>query len=254
MTNIFVSIESQKYHGYTIFGDLLFRKFKMKRTILVVDDDSDLLKLLSTMLGQEGFRVLTAENGDTAIKKVKDELPHLLILDVQMPMINGLEVCKTLKQDEQTRNIPIIMLTGRADEIDRVVGLELGAEDYIVKPFSVREMILRVTKVLKRTYGEGSNSESLKVGILSVDTAKHEVRVQGEIIDLTLTEFKIISCLIKNPGQVKTRETLLDEVWGFNENVYSRTVDTHIQRLRSKLQGAEKYIKTIRGVGYLFKE
>ncbi|MGV7220272.1 MAG: response regulator [Nitrospinales bacterium] len=225
----------------------------MKRTILVADDDSDLLKLLSTMLGQEGFRVLTANNGDIAIKKVKAELPHLMILDVQMPMKNGLEVCKILKQDEKTRDIPIIMLTGRADEIDRVVGLELGAEDYIVKPFSVREMILRVTKVLKRTYGKESSPESFKMGNLSVNSAKHEVRVQGEFVDLTLTEFKILSCLIKNPGQVKTRESLLNEVWGFREDVFSRTVDTHIQRLRTKLQGAEKYIKTIRGVGYLFK-
>jgi DNA-binding response OmpR family regulator len=226
----------------------------MKRTILVVDDDSDLLKLLSTMLGQEGFNVITANNGDTAIKKVKTELPHLLILDVQMPEKNGLEVCKVLKQDENTRYIPIIMLTGRADEIDRVVGLELGAEDYIVKPFSVREMILRVTKVLRRTYGEETNSGIYKVGILSVDSSKHEVKVQGKIIDLTLTEFKILSCLIQNPGQVKTRETLLNEVWGFKEEVFSRTVDTHMQRLRSKLKDANKYIKTIRGVGYLFKE
>jgi DNA-binding response OmpR family regulator len=225
----------------------------MKRTILVVDDDSDLLKLLSTMLGQEGFRVLTANNGDIAIKKAKAEIPHLIILDVQLPMKNGLEVCKVLIQDEKTRNIPIIMLTGRADEIDRVLGLELGAEDYIVKPFSVREMILRVNKVLRRTYGKESSSDTYKMGILSVDSSKHEVRVQGEIIDLTLTEFKILICLIKNPGQVKTREILLNEVWGFNEEVFSRTVDTHIQRLRRKLQEAEKYIKTIRGVGYLFK-
>ena len=225
----------------------------MKRTILVADDDSDLLKLLSTMLGQEGFRVLTANNGDVAIKKVKAELPHLMVLDVQMPLKNGLEVCKVLKQDEQTRNIPIIMLTGKADEIDRVVGLELGAEDYIIKPFSVREMILRVNKLLRRTYGTEINSECYKLGILSVDSSKHEVKVQGEIIDLTLTEFKILICLIKNPGQVKTRETLLNEVWGFKEEVFSRTVDTHIQRLRTKLQDADKYIKTIRGVGYLFK-
>ena len=220
---------------------------------MVADDDSDLLKLLSTMLGQEGFRVLTANNGDLAIKKVKAELPQLMVLDVQMPLKNGLEVCKVLKQDEQTRNIPIIMLTGRADEIDRVVGLELGAEDYIVKPFSVREMILRVNKLLRRTYGKEINSESYKLGILSVDSSKHEVKVQGKIIDLTLTEFKILICLIKSPGQVKTRETLLNEVWGFKEEVFSRTVDTHIQRLRSKLQEADKYIKTIRGVGYLFK-
>ena len=221
---------------------------------MVADDDSDLLKLLSTMLGQEGFNVITANNGETAIKKVKTELPHLMILDVQMPMMNGLEVCKVLKQDEQTRNIPIIMLTGRSDEIDRVVGLELGAEDYIVKPFSVREMILRVSKVLRRTYGKETNSGSFKIGTLSVDSSKHEVRVQGKLIDLTLTEFKILSCLIQNPGQVKTRESLLNEVWGFKEEVFSRTVDTHIQRLRSKLQEADKYIKTIRGVGYLIKE
>jgi len=225
----------------------------MKRTVLVVDDDSDLLKLLSAMLGQEGFRVLTACNGDSAIKIAKTDRPHLVVLDVQMPRKSGLEVCKTLKQDEQTRNIPIIMLTGKVDEIDRVLGLELGAEDYITKPFSVREMILRVNKVLKRTYGAENKSDPFKIGVLTVDHARHEVTVNGDLVDLTLTEFKILSSLTQRPGQVKTRETLLNEIWGYKEEVFSRTVDTHIQRLRHKLQEAGKYIKTVRGLGYLFK-
>lgn len=226
----------------------------MKRTVLVADDDSDLLKLLSAMLGQEGFRVLTANNGESAVNKIRMEKPHLVVLDVRMPRMSGLEVCKVLKLDEQTRHIPIIMLTGKSEEIDRVLGLELGADDYITKPFSVRELILRINMILKRAYGNNSKFDPFKYGILSLDHSRHEVKVKGKLVGLTLTEFKILSSLTQCSGQVKTRDALLDEILGYRDGVFSRTVDTHIQRLRTKLGPAGAYIKTIRGLGYLFNE
>lgn len=224
----------------------------MKNTVLIADDDSDLVNLLDTMLSKEGFKILTANDGEAALRQVKDNKPDLVVLDVGMPGKNGLDVCKTLRLEERTRDIPIIMLTARSDEIDRVLGLELGADDYMTKPFSVRELILRVKKILKRSYDVERNSDHFEHGVLFVDHLKHEVKVNNKSVNLTLTEFKILANLIRRPGQVKSRDALLDEIWNYKEGVFSRTIDTHIQRLRTKLKEAGGYIETVRGLGYRF--
>lgn len=226
----------------------------MKNTVLIADDDSDLVTLLETMLSKEGFKILTAKDGESALKQVKDNHPDLVVLDVGMPGKNGLDVCKTLKRGERTKDIPIVMLTARSEEIDRVLGLELGADDYITKPFSIRELILRVKKILQRSYDFSKNSDFFEHGVLSVDHLKHEVKVKNISVNLTLTEFKLLASLIRRPGQVKSRETLLDEIWGYKDGVFSRTIDTHIQRLRTKLKEAGGYIETVRGMGYRFND
>ena len=171
-----------------------------------------------------------------------------------LPGLSGLEICRALKADKNTREIPIIMLSARGEEIDRVLGLEFGADDYVTKPFSPQELILRINNVLKRVYKVEVAIEGFTQGDLTVDFLKHEVTVKGELIQLTLTEFKLLSSLLETVGQVKTREYLLEHVWEHGDGVFSRTIDTHIQRLRTKLKDAGRHIETVRGVGYRFQE
>ncbi len=225
----------------------------MKHSVLVVDDDTDLLALLELKLGKENFKVFTATNGEKGLELVKKKDPDLVILDVNMPEMNGLDVCKNLRMDDSTKSIPIIMLTAKGDEIDRVLGLEFGADDYVTKPFSTRELILRIKGLLKRTQPVAEPAEQKNIGVLSINFNDHEVRVKDKPVQLTLTEFKLLSSLIERPGQVKSRDLLLENIWEYGDGVYSRTIDTHIQRLRSKLKEAGKYIETIRGVGYRFQ-
>ncbi|MZH05705.1 MAG: response regulator transcription factor [Nitrospinae bacterium] len=173
-----------------------------------------------------------------------------------MPRLNGMEVCKAIRSDEQTRDLAVIMLTARDDEIDRVLGLEFGADDYVTKPYNARELILRVKALLKRIFpveNPSSSKNLFQIGSLSIDLGKHEVKVDNKVVELTLTEFKLLAHLIQNQGKIKTRDFLLEQIWEYGDGVFSRTIDTHIQRLRAKLDGAGKYIKTVRGVGYRFE-
>jgi DNA-binding response OmpR family regulator len=225
-----------------------------RHTLLLVDDDPEILTLLQARLRKEPFEIFTAAEGETALNIVRTEKPDLVVLDINLPGLSGLEICRTLKSDKSTREIPIIMLSARSDEIDRVLGLEFGADDYVTKPFNSQELILRIHNILKRVYREGEVTEGFTQGDLTVDFLKHEVTVKGEPIQLTLTEFKLLSSLLETVGQVKTREYLLEHIWDHGDGVFSRTIDTHIQRLRTKLKEAGHLIETVRGVGYRFQE
>ncbi len=222
----------------------------MKETILLVDDDKDLLDLLNLKLGQEDFKILTAEDGKSGLEMVKRKKPDLVVLDVNMPKMNGMEVCKALRSDDKTKDVSIIMLTERSEEVDRVLGLEFGADDYLTKPFSPRELILRIRSIFKRVHGRKTPVNKVQYGVLTVFLNNHEVKVKDKIIPLTLTEFKLLASLIEKPDQVKSRDYLLEQIWDYGDGVYSRTIDTHVQRLRTKLRDAGRYIETIRGVGY----
>lgn len=225
-----------------------------RRSLLLVDDDPEILTLLRAKLADEPFELLTAVEGESALNIVRTQKPDLVVLDVNLPGLSGLEVCRSLRADKDTRDIPIIILSGRSDQIDRVLGLEFGADDYVTKPFNPRELILRIHNVLRRVYKEKSGPENFTQGDLTVDFLKHEVTVKGQRAQLTLTEFKLLSSLLEGVGQVKTREFLLEQIWEHSEGVFSRTIDTHIQRLRTKLKSAGRYIETVRGVGYRFHE
>jgi len=226
----------------------------MKPKILVVDDEPDALELIEVNLKGAGFDVLTAANGRQALEKARATLPALILLDVMLPEVDGLEVCKSLRRDPQTASIPIIMLTARAAEIDRVVGLELGADDYITKPFSPRELILRVKNLLKRLAGPLERAQQIHLAGMVIDRARHSVTYKDKPLDLTLTEFKLVTVLAERKGRVQSREQLLKDVWGYNTFIDTRTVDTHMRRLRDKLGEAAKLLDTVRGVGYRFLE
>ncbi|MSU31683.1 MAG: response regulator transcription factor [Pedosphaera sp.] len=223
--------------------------------ILVVDDEPDALEVLEFNLKNAGYEVTTADDGETALKKARQQLPDLILLDLMLPEIDGLEVCKLLRRDTATSGIPIIMLTAKASEIDRVVGLELGADDYVTKPFSPRELVLRVRNLLKRrSEGEDEKPQKMQFGDLIIDVPRHLVTVAGARVDLTATEFKLVILLSQRRGRVQSREALLRDVWEYDSLIDTRTVDTHMRRLREKLGTAAKYLDTVRGVGYRFIE
>jgi two-component system phosphate regulon response regulator PhoB len=223
--------------------------------ILIVEDEKDISNLISHNLKKAGFRVIPAFNGTAALSKAKEYLPDLILLDLLLPDLEGTEVYKLLKQNPKTKGIPVIMVTAKGEEVDRIVGLELGADDYITKPFSVRELVLRVKAVLKRTRGEKEEKkEIIKAGDIAIDKQGYKAWVGKEEVSLTATEFKLLLELMENPGKVMTRDTLLNNVWGYSYEGYARTVDTHIRRLREKLGKAGEYIETLRGIGYSFRE
>jgi DNA-binding response OmpR family regulator len=226
----------------------------MKAKILVADDEPDALELIEVNLKTAGYEVLTAADGREALQKARAAMPNLILLDIMLPEMDGLEVCKALRRDAATAFLPVIMLTARAAEIDRVLGLELGADDYITKPFSPRELILRVKNVLKRASAESAGGERIQLGGLVIDQPRHHVTYLGKPLDLTATEFKLVTVLAGRKGRVQTREQLLKDVWGYNSLIDTRTIDTHMRRLRDKLGGAAKYLDTVRGVGYRFLE
>ena len=226
----------------------------MKPKILVVDDEPEAVELVEFNLKQAGFDVVTAADGNEALKKAKAGVPALIVLDLMIPEVDGLEVCKQLRRDEATSAIPIIMLTAKAAEVDRVVGLELGADDYVTKPFSPRELNLRIKKLLERTRTKTEEGESLKFGDLIIDVPRHLVTWRGKKLDLTATEFKLLVLLARRRGRVQTRDHLLRDVWEYDSLIDTRTVDTHMRRLREKLGPAAKYLDTVRGVGYRFAE
>ena len=220
----------------------------------MVDDEIDILTLLQYNLEKAGYKVISAKDGPEAIDLARKERPNLIILDIMLPSMEGTEVCKVLKKEDDTSPIPIIMLTAKSDEVDRIVGLELGADDYITKPFSPRELILRVKAVLKRGEKEEGEVHTLNAGSIHVDIDRFLVTVEGRLISLTATEIKLLIELIKSRGRVLSREILLDKVWGTGCYVTDRTVDTHIRRLREKLGNGSQYIETVRGFGYRFLE
>ena len=223
----------------------------MKPKILVVDDESEVLDLITYNLKAAGYDSVTAEDGAAALKIARRELPNLIILDLMMPEMSGLEVCKALRREAAFLTTPILMLTARAGEIDRVLGLELGANDYVTKPFSMRELMLRVKNLLSRPAATGaSGSELHRIGELALDIAKHEVTVKGSPIELTATEFKLLAILLERRGRVQSRDKLLQDVWEYDSIIDTRTVDTHMRRLRQKLGSAAKHLETVRGVGY----
>lgn len=221
--------------------------------ILVVEDDRDIAQLLSLSLAKAGFEVVVTDNGYEALHLVRTHSPGLVILDLMIPGIDGFEVCKKLKSDPLTASIPVLILTARGEEIDRVIGLELGADDYVVKPFSPRELVLRVRAILRRSGRESFPGPVFRRSGLLVDFDAHRVSLEGREIVLTATEFKLLAELIHSHGKVLTREQLLDRVWGYQFEGYARTVDTHIRRLRQKLFSCADWIETVRGIGYRFR-
>lgn len=225
----------------------------MSGLILVVDDEQDLLSTLQYNLQREGYQTRTAATGAEAMTAAcLEPRPALILLDLMLPDISGNEVCRKLRADERTRDIPVVMLTAKGEEIDRVVGFEVGADDYVVKPFSVRELLLRVRAILKRAQPE-QREEELTFGVLRVDRAGHRVWVDDEEVTLTALEFKLLVTFLERKGRVQSRDTLLADVWGIQADVTTRTVDTHVKRLREKLGVAGAYISTLRGVGYRFE-
>jgi len=219
-----------------------------------VDDEPEAVELLEFNLKKAGFDVITATDGAQALKQARSALPHLIVLDLMLPEIDGLEVCKMLRRDTATARIPIIMLTAKAGEVDRILGLELGADDYVTKPFSPRELVLRVNKVLRRGQPDPAEPDALKFGELLIDTPRHLVKWRGKAVELTNTEFKLLALLAQRCGRVQSREHLLRDVWEYHSMIDTRTVDTHMRRLRDKLGPASKHLETVRGVGYRFVE
>lgn len=223
----------------------------MKPRILVVDDEPDALEVLGFKLREAGYEPIFARDGARALTAAREERPALIVLDLMLPEIDGTDVCKILRREPQTAAIPIIMLTARASEMDRVVGLEIGADDYVTKPFSPRELVLRIKKLLERAREQPA--EFLRVGRLEIDVSAHVVKVGAVAIPLTATEFKLLEILARRRGRVQTRERLLQDVWGYEGSVDTRTVDTHMRRLREKLGADAECLETIRGVGYVVR-
>lgn len=221
--------------------------------ILVIEDEPDIRRNLEYNITREGYNVLTAASLSEAEHIVNKQSISLILLDLMLPDGSGLELCKKLKANSETEAIPIIILTAKDDEVDRVVGFELGADDYVTKPFSVRELILRIKAILKRGQTKKEVVEvERQFGDLKIDIESHEVYVNDIQIDLTALEFKLLNQLVDTRGRVQSRDHLLEEVWGYSSEVTTRTVDTHIKRLRHKLGSMGKYVQTIRGVGYKF--
>ena len=221
------------------------------RKILIVEDETDVADLLSLNLRKAGFRVSTAGDGASGLQKARDDRPDFIILDLMLPKMSGLEVCRILKSDTATAQMPILMLTAKAEEIDRIVGLEFGADDYVTKPFSPREIVLRIRAIFRR--GEKAD-DRLSAGPIAIDPARHEVRVNGRQVHLTSIEFKLLQRLMQRRGRVQDRDRLLNEVWGYETVIDTRTVDTHVRRLREKLGKAGDAVETVRGFGYRLRE
>ncbi|MGE5788573.1 MAG: response regulator [Myxococcales bacterium] len=223
--------------------------------IIVIEDEIDLQSVLEYNLKQAGYSVTLAGRGQDGIKAVQQHIPDLILLDLMLPDISGIDVCRTLKAQPSTKAVPIIMVTARGEEIDRVVGFEIGADDYVVKPFSVRELLLRISAILRRNRPETPElGQIVDFGRLRIDRGAHRIWVEGTEIELTALEFRLLVTLYDRKNRVQTRAALLDDVWGIQADITTRTVDTHVKRLREKLEAARDYIETVRGVGYRFVE
>ena len=226
----------------------------VKQRILVVDDEPEAVELVEFNLKQAGYAVTTAADGAEALKKARSQTPDLIVLDVMLPEMDGFEICKTLRLETATARTPILMLTAKAAEIDRVLGLELGADDYLTKPFSPRELMLRIKKILARGQAEDKPKDQLRYGDLHIDVPRHIAMWKGKAIELTATEFKLLTILAQRSGRVQSRDQLLRDVWEYDSLIDTRTVDTHMRRLREKIGAAAKHLDTVRGVGYRFVE
>jgi two-component system, OmpR family, phosphate regulon response regulator PhoB len=222
--------------------------------LLVIEDEPDLLHVLEYNLTQAGHSVPCAAEGHVGLELARKELPQLILLDLMLPDVSGTDVCRLLKERPETKSIPVIMVTARGEEIDRVVGFELGADDYVVKPFSVRELLLRIQAILRRNKRdqEPEPADLVEFGLLKIDRGAHRVWVDTQEIELTALEFRLLLTLYERKNRVQTRSALLDEVWGIQADITTRTVDTHVKRLREKLEAARDYVETVRGVGYRF--
>ncbi len=219
--------------------------------IAVVDDDPDILELVSVHLKKAGMKVRPFPDVEPFYRFLREEKPDLVILDLMLPGADGIEVCKSLRRQEKFSSVPVIMLTARADEVDRVLGLEIGADDYIVKPFSPKELVARIKAVLRRSHPQEESPQRVEIGgLLTIDLQRHEVAVQGTKIDLTAVEFRILQFLASRTGWVFSRESILDHLWGHEKAVSDRTVDVHVRHLREKLGTASSLLRNVRGVGY----
>ena len=221
-------------------------------SVLIVEDENDIRQNLAFSLKREGFNIIEAADGEQALAAAMSKKPDIILLDLMIPKIDGLSVCKRLQAAPETENIPVIMLTAKGEEIDRIVGLELGAADYIVKPFSLREVALRIKGVLKRRV-ELRPEQILRCDEIVLDPSSHRATVAGDPLDLTITEFKLLQDLLQHAGHVRSREQLLDSVWDYSFEGFARTVDSHIKRLRAKLGEYGSLIETVRGIGYRAK-
>lgn len=224
--------------------------------IIVIEDEADLQSVLEYNLKQAGHTVSVAGRGQEGLRLAQQQKPDLVLLDLMLPDIAGTEVCRTLKSNTETKSIPVVMVTARGEEIDRVVGFEIGADDYVVKPFSVRELLLRISAILRRQHGSEAApvdpTATVEFGRLRIDRGAHRVWVEGQEVELTALEFRLLVTLYDRKDRVQTRSSLLDDVWGIQADITTRTVDTHVKRLREKLEAARDYIETVRGVGYRF--
>lgn len=222
--------------------------------ILVIEDERDLQRILDFNLRQAGHEVLSALRGREGLALARERSPELVLLDLMLPDISGVEVCKLLKREPNTQGIPVVMLTAKSEEVDRVLGFELGADDYVVKPFSIRELLLRIDAILRRTRVGQAGQLPLEFGRLRIDREAHRIFVDGNEVELTAIEFELLVTLYERKNRVQSRTSLLDDVWGIEADVTTRTVDTHVKRLREKLGPAGEYIETVRGVGYRFAD
>ena len=225
-----------------------------KGTILIIDDEKDLIEMVRYNLDKDGYDVISATDGQTGLEIAQRHKLDLIVLDVMMPNMDGLEVCRRLRSDPRTGRIPLIMLTARATEADRIVGLELGADDYVTKPFSPRELVARVKAILRRTATQGEPESLIRHGDLQIDVTRHEVTFGGKSVSLTATEFRILQFLASKPGRVLSRDDIIDAALGRDANVFDRTIDVHITAIRRKLGRGADQIETIRGFGYKFRD
>ena len=226
-----------------------------KGRVLIVEDDEDISALLKYAFTEDGYTVSCAADGDKALRLLREHKPRLVLLDIMLPGADGLEILRHIRREPELKNTAVIMLTAKGEEVDRIVGFELGADDYVVKPFSPRELLLRAKAVLNPTAGRPPEEpEKLELNNIVLDMDTHECTCRGQTLHLTITEFKLLAEMMRRPGKAHSREQLLDAVWGYSFEGYSRTVDTHMRRLRHKLGDAANCIETVRGVGYRIKQ
>jgi DNA-binding response OmpR family regulator len=230
---------------------ILLQFARMAETVLIIEDEPDVLELVVYHLQKSGFKTATARDGNQGLQKARDLVPALVVLDLMLPGLDGTAICKQLKADPRTAQVPILMLTAKAEEVDRILGLELGADDYITKPFSPRELVLRIKRLLRAPSPE-ETSARIQWKDLTIDPERHEVAIKGKAVELTATEFKLLTILAQRRGRVQSRESLLQDVWDYESLIDTRTVDVHMRRLREKMGPAAKYLDTVRGVGYRF--
>jgi DNA-binding response OmpR family regulator len=226
----------------------------MPKKIVLIEDDQDINRLVTHYLTKEGYVIKSSQDGIRGLQLIKQERPDLVILDLMLPEMDGLEVCKRLRADTKTSVLPIIVLTAKGEESDKIVGLELGADDYVTKPFSPKELVARVKALFRRSERHVEESAGFRYGPISLDVSRHEVKVGGKAVQLTAKEFSLLSQLLKNKGRVLTRETLLDTVWGYDSDVTTRTVDVHIRRLREKIPFLSEAIVTVKSYGYKLRD